>query len=79
VILAKFTEFYIPDCELSLEEGVICNKNSLTCKRYIRLKIINWGIKCVLAWLLNYSTPYLTVNVAANTKRDEYEYDIVLE
>lgn len=63
-LLKNFTQFYVPNCELSLDEGMIPSKNHLSFKQYIRLKPIKWGIKCVL--LCESRTGYI-VNVEVYT------------
>ena len=37
-ILNKFRVYYVPECELSLDEGVIPTKNKLSFKQYINDK-----------------------------------------
>lgn len=44
-ILERFQRHYVPDCELSLDEGMIPTKNSLSIKQYIKDKPIRWGLK----------------------------------
>ena len=44
-ILPKFRHYYIPECEVSLDEGMIPTKNHLSFRQYIKDKPIKWGIK----------------------------------
>ena len=44
-LLDKFKHFYVPACELSLDEGMIPTKNRLSFKQYIKAKPVRWGIK----------------------------------
>jgi len=44
-LIEKFQFYYIPECELSLDDGMIPTKNSLSMKQYIKDKPIKWGIK----------------------------------
>ena len=44
-LIEKFPLYYYPECELSLGEGMIPTKNSLSFKQYIKDKPIGWGIK----------------------------------
>lgn len=47
-ILPKFRHYFVPDCELSLDEGMIPTKNKLSFKQYIKDKPTKWGIKSFL-------------------------------
>jgi len=44
-VLQNFYHYYVPQCELSLDEGMIPTKNKLGFKQYIKDKPIKWGIK----------------------------------
>lgn len=48
IILPNFQRYYVPDCELSLDEGMIPTKNALSFKQYIKDKPIRWGLKTFL-------------------------------
>ena len=48
LIVANFQQHYVPACELSLDEGIIPTKNSLSIKQYIKDKPIKWGLKTFL-------------------------------
>ena len=48
VVLAKFQHYYHPNQDLSLDEGMIPTKNSLSIRQYIKDKPIKWGIKTYL-------------------------------
>ena len=67
IIVANFQRNYVPACELSLDEGMIPTKNSLSIKQYIKDKSIKWGLKTFL--LCESKTGYImnaevyTVNV----------------
>jgi hypothetical protein len=43
-LIKKFRQYHVPDCELSLDEGMIPTKNKLSIKQY-KDKPIRWGIK----------------------------------
>ena len=47
-LIRKFKRYYVPNCELSLDEGMIPTKNSLSIKQYTKDKPIKWGIKTFL-------------------------------
>jgi len=47
-LIDKFKHYYVPNCELSLDEGMIPTKNKLSFKQYIKDKPIRWGIKTFL-------------------------------
>ena len=47
-ILDKFKHFYVPECELSFDEGMIPTKNKLSFKQFIKDKPVRWGIKTFL-------------------------------
>jgi len=47
-LIEKFRHYYVPDCELSLDEGMIPTKNALSFKQYLKDKPIKWGIKTFL-------------------------------
>ncbi|XP_064647459.1 piggyBac transposable element-derived protein 4-like [Lineus longissimus] len=47
-ILERFKRHYTPEQELSLDEGMIPTKNSLSIRQYIKDKPIKWGIKTFL-------------------------------
>ena len=47
-LIEKFQTYYVANCELSLDEGMIPTKNSLSIKQYIKDKPIRWGIKTYL-------------------------------
>ena len=57
IILRNFQHCYVPDCELSLDEGMIPTKNKLSIKQYIKDKPIRWGLKTFL--LCESSTGYI--------------------
>ena len=44
-LMEKLPLYYYPECELSLDEGMIPTKNSLSFKQYIKDKPIRWGHK----------------------------------
>ena len=44
----KFKKYYVPDKQLSLDEGMIPTKNKLSIRQYIKDKPIKWGIKTFL-------------------------------
>lgn len=43
-IVKKFSHYYVPECDLSLDEGMIPTKNKLSFKQYIKDKPIKWVI-----------------------------------
>ncbi|XP_050392713.1 piggyBac transposable element-derived protein 4-like [Patella vulgata] len=47
-LIDNFQHHFVPDCELSLDEGMIPTKNSLSIKQYIKDKPIKWGLKTFL-------------------------------
>ena len=47
-LIEKFKHYFVPDCELSLDEGIIPTKIKLSFKQYIKDKPIRWGIKTFL-------------------------------
>ena len=47
-ILERIQKHYVPDQQLSLDEGMIPTKNSLSIKQYIKDKPIRWGLKTFL-------------------------------
>ena len=68
-ILENFKRYYVPSCELSLDEGMIPTKNKLSIKQYIKAKPIKWGIK---TFLLCESKSGYIVNAEIYTgKRDD--------
>ena len=44
-ILEKFRHYYVPACDLCLDEGMIPTKNQVSIKQYIKDKPVKWGIK----------------------------------
>ena len=44
-IIDKFHHYYVPDCELSLDEGMVPTKNALSIKQYLKDKPVKWGLK----------------------------------
>ena len=64
-ILPRFQRHFVPDCELSLDEGMIPTKNSLSIKQYIKDKPIRWGLK---TFLLTDSAHGYIVNAVVYTK-----------
>ncbi|XP_064648765.1 piggyBac transposable element-derived protein 4-like [Lineus longissimus] len=48
IVLEKFQHYYKPEQDLSLDEGMIPTKNSLSIRQYIKDKPVRWGIKSFL-------------------------------
>jgi len=44
-LIEKFQYYYVPECELSLDEGMIPTKNCLSIMQYIKNKTTKWGTK----------------------------------
>lgn len=68
MIMAKFAHYYVPDCELSLDEGMIPTKNAISFKQYIKDKPIKWGIKTFL--LCESKTGYIVNAMVYTGKMD---------
>ncbi|XP_064645134.1 piggyBac transposable element-derived protein 4-like [Lineus longissimus] len=47
-LVPRFREFFVPQCEMSLDEGMIPTKNKISFRQYIKSKPIKWGIKCFI-------------------------------
>jgi hypothetical protein len=76
IIMAKFQQHYVPDAELSLDEGMIPTKNALSIKQYIKDKPIKWGIKTFI--LCESSTGYI-MNAEVYTGKAENDPEIPIE
>ena len=72
-ILERFQKHYVPDQHLSLDEGMIPTKNSLSIKQYIKDKPIRWGLK---TFLLTDSEHGYIVNAEVYTGRRDDSNDI---
>lgn len=66
-LLDQFRRYYVPEQDLSLDEGMIPVKNALSIKTYIKSKPIKWGIKTFL--LCESDTGYI-VNAEIYTGKD---------
>jgi len=76
IILRNFQQHYVPDCELSLDEGMIPTKNSLSIKQYLKDKPIKWGLKTFM--LCESSSGYI-VNAEVYTGKVEPDPQIPVE
>ena len=72
-ILERFQKHYVPDQHLSLDEGMIPTKNSLSIKQYIKDKPIRWGMK---TFLFTDSEHGYIVNAEVYTGRRDDSNDI---
>lgn len=45
ITVTTFQQYYVPNCELSLNEEIISTKILLSIKEYIKDKPIIWGLK----------------------------------
>ena len=72
-LIDKFQKYYVANCELSLDEGMIPTKNSLSIKQYIKDKPIRWGIK---TYLLCDSVNGYIINAEIYTGRREDAFEI---
>lgn len=65
----KFQHYYVPDEEMSLDEGMIPTKNSLSFKQYLKDKPIKWGIKTFI--LCDSKNGYIVNAEVYTGKRDD--------
>ena len=72
-LLTKFKHHYVPECDLSLDEGMIPTKNKLSIKQFIKDKPIRWGIKTFL--LCDSENGYI-VNAEVYTGRRDDSNDV---
>ena len=75
-LMEKFPLYYYPECELSLDEGMIPTKNALSFKQYIKDKPIRWGIKTFL--LCESKTGYI-VNASVYTGKSVSDTSFIEE
>ena len=67
-LIPKFRQYFVPGCELSLDEGMIPTKNRLSFKQYIKDKPIKWGVKTFL--LCDSDTGYICNAEVYTGKKD---------